>query len=265
MDIFEYQSYKKFLRASLPVQGKRRGIRSRLATFLNCQTGFISQVLNGDSHFSMEHILKICKFLELASKEKDFLVLLASKGKAGNTDLKDFYKEKINEVAVERSQIKNRLQTTVVSSEDYNLYYSHWYYSAIHIITSIPAYQSVETICSRLSLQKNIVVEVLDFLVEKGFVIKGKSKFKVGKQRIHLSHKSNLISKHHTNWRIEALKSLEMNDETQLHYSSVISLSKTDYRKVKNIIIKSIENIDQVLIPSNEEELCSLNIDFFTI
>ena len=264
MDIYNYKNYKNYLKKILSTTGKSRGRRLQLAKFLNCQSGFISQVLNGSTHFSLEHSIKISDYLAHTKDEKHFFMLLIQKEKSGTVNLKNYYKHQLDEISRSRKVIKNRIEVqTTLSKEHHNEYYSHWYYAAIHVLVSIPQFQTVDSICERLSINRALALKCLSFLERTQLIKKEGEKFKIGSQRIHLNNDSNLVSQHHTNWRLEAIKSLELNDPKKLHYSSILTMSRKDAIVIQEELLKSLAKIETIFAPSKEEDIFSLNIDFY--
>ncbi|OFZ23352.1 MAG: hypothetical protein A2202_02540 [Bdellovibrionales bacterium RIFOXYA1_FULL_36_14] len=266
MIVFDFKNYKNYLKKVLDTKGDARGSRSKLAKVLGCQTGFISQVLNGNTHFSLEHCAGISKYIGHDEEEKHFFMLLCQLDKAGSVELREYYLAQIHKILNERKEIKNRIKVINDLNEvDFITYYSQWYFAAIHVLVSIHAFQTKESISKRLNLNIETTNLVLKFLVEKGLIIEDSGKFSVGQSRIHLDRKSPLISKHHTNWKIEAIKSLEKNNHSDLHYSSVVALSKKDAEKIKEVMLKSLVDIEDILRPSPEEEIYSISMDYFTL
>ena len=266
MAVYEYISYKTYMKKLLSTSGKDRGARSKLAKFLNCQTGYISQVLRGNTDFSLEHAVKINEFLEHDEEEKHFFMLLVHYERAGSADLKKYYKKQIDLILRERSEIKSRInEDSALSKEDHAEYYSQWYYAAVHVIVSINKYQTKAKIKERLKLDQSSLNKVLSFLQKKQLIFEEKGVYKIGARRIHLSKDSPMIPKHHTNWRIESLKALERGEVNNLHYSSVITLSKSDAEKIKEVLLSSIERIEPILTLSPEEDIYSMNLDFFKL
>ena len=97
--IYSYTSYKKFIKnkiRALPAKG--RGETQRIADFIRVNPSFISQVLNGDKHFSSEQLFGISHYFSLTSTEKDFLLTLLSYERAGTVDLSEYYKGKLEEL-----------------------------------------------------------------------------------------------------------------------------------------------------------------------
>ncbi len=250
----------------LTTSGESRGSRSKLAKFLNCQTGYIYQVLRGNTHFSLEHAVKINTFFEHDEEEKHFFMLLVQFERSGNQELSSYYLNQINEIHKKRSEITSRIaKSSELTLEDQMEYYSHWYYSAIHVIVSIADFQSVSQISERLNLDILTVKKSINFLVQKKLIIEKDGNYIIGPARIHLSSDSPMISKHHTNWKINALKSLDKINNENMHYSSVVTLSNEDFLKIKEILLKSIENIEPILRESKEEDIFSMSLDFYRV
>jgi hypothetical protein len=111
--------------------------------------------------------------------------------------------------------------------------------------------------------------EILDFLISVNLVKRSPELgLAVGEARLFLGADSPLISKHHINWRLQAIQSLE--NETsgvtdELHYSSTWSISNGDLTLVKSEIVKFLERLRQTLKASENEEAICLNLDFFKL
>src|SRR5580698_6182945 len=90
--VLEFDDYKSFIKE---IEGARselqRGFRTRLAEAAQCQSAFVSQVLNTGAHFSLEQGLRVAKFLNLDKEESQFFILLLEKNRAGTKDLEDFF------------------------------------------------------------------------------------------------------------------------------------------------------------------------------
>ena len=78
-------------------------------------------------------------------------------------------------------------------------------------------------------------------------------------------HSGAYILKHHTNWRVKALESLENETLEDLHYSGVVSLSESDVIRIKNLLLDQLKENLKIIASSKEERLFVLNIDFFNL
>jgi uncharacterized protein (TIGR02147 family) len=267
--IFDHRDYKKYLNSALSTEGANRGSRSRLAAKLRCQTAFISHVLNGNSHFSLEHAVVISQFLDHTPEESRYFILLVSLGRAGTKALEEHFEAQIAEIQRKRTQIKERISTDrSLSAEAQMRYYSAWYYSAIHVATSIPKCQTRDALAVALGLAPALVTECLEFLIEHSLVIIEKGRYVIGPVRMHLGADSPLITKQHTNWRLQSLQSLERPisaTAADLHYSGVVTLSHQDAKRVRDILLKAVDETEQVFRPSPEEAVYAVGMDWFHV
>jgi uncharacterized protein (TIGR02147 family) len=264
--VFEFLDYKEYLKQALATSGKQRGLRSRLAHQLNCQTGFISQVLNGHVHFTAEHLIQINDFLGHTEEEGRYFMILFHYNRAGNEKLREFYLAQIQEIREKRQIIRNRIAVkNTISSEHQMIYYSSWLYAAIHILLSLPEYQNRMAVASYFKLPLLDASEKIDFLLKSGLIIEQDGILQISNTRIHLSKESPMLSRHHTNWRLRAAQSLDSVDKEALHYSSVICLSKKDAQRIKFIMLEALEKSEGILQESNVEAVYAVCMDLFSI
>lgn len=265
--VYDYKNYKTYLNEKIEAMPSRgRGVRLKMAKALNCQTAYISQVLNKYTHFSLEQGVKINQFFEHNKEESRFFLLMLQLERAGTLDLKKFIEEQMDEILLKRADIKKRVNITNTLAENYqHIYYSVWYYAAIHILLSIPKYQTPKAISEYLRIPINKVHDVISFLIETGLAQQEGERYFIGQTRIHLDKNSIQIRRHHTNWRNQAMVSIDKNDEEDLHYSSVISMGKKDVQLLKEKLMRAIEECRAIIKDSPEEQLEVLTIDLFKI
>jgi hypothetical protein len=91
-------------------------------------------------------------------------------------------------------------------------------------------------------------------------------KFKTGRVSLHLANDSNLVKQHHTNWRLRAIESMNHEEKNDLHYSSAVSVAFDDVPKVREIMLKTIEQIRAVVKKSSPEDcIYSYSMDLFEL
>lgn len=262
--IFDFKDYRAFLKEALPVEGPLRGARNKLAEALNCQKGFISQVLSGLSHFSLEHGMKISRFLSLGENEEEYFLLLLHKSRAGSKDLEKFYEKRLTEVEERRKQIKERVRaSSTLTTEEQMIYYSSWHYVAVHMCLMVPELRTRSKIGAFLGLNLHLVSKALEFLIQVGLTQEDGENLTAGPSRIHLPGNSPLISKHHSNWRIRAIESLDFQAENDLHYSLVMSISDEAATKIRDILLNTIQNVEPVLKSAEDKNIYALTLDLF--
>ena len=265
--VFEFTSYKEYLLhwiAARPHQG--RGERSRIAETLQCQLAYVSQVLGGSAQFSFEQAEALNLLLDHHDDEAEFFLQLVHLERAGTPALQKRTKKKIKEILNHRLILRNRLKfEKTLDREDQMIYYSAWYYAAIHLALAIPTLQTRDALVRAFNLPISKIAQVLDFLLTRGLSKEERGRYTIGDARIHIESDSPMISKHHTNWRMQAIQSLENDDSGELHYSSVITVAEGDIQRVREALVKAIENVREVVRPSQDETLFCYTLDLFRI
>ncbi|OQW50415.1 MAG: hypothetical protein A4S09_01080 [Proteobacteria bacterium SG_bin7] len=239
-----------------------------MAHHISTPVSHISQVLNGKSQLSLEQAESINDFLGHTSDESQFFLLLVQIGRAGTRALKNRLSQQAEQILEKRLVLKDRLGVTQpLSKENQAIFYSSWLYGAIHVMLTIPQFQSKESISDYLGISLKRTAEILEFLVSIELAIPLENgRFGVGTSRIHLGSDSPMISKFHTNWRMQAIRSLDKEDgKSDLHYSSVITISDEDFKKIKNLLVKYIEEIKLIVKNSPSQKLHSFCLDFFHV
>jgi len=265
-EVFSFKDYKEYLQARLSTEGEQRGLRSKLAQHLNCQTAFVSQVLNGLTHFTLENAALVNTFLKHNSEESHFFLLLVGHARSGARELRTYYEQQLAAVLEKRKLIAERIQVkTGLDEKGQMKYYSSWIYAAAHIALSIPEYQSPTALAKRLNLSPDSANDVITFLKSAGLAEQDGNKLKIGTTRIHLGKTSPMLPKHHANWRVRTLHALDQDAKDDLHYTLVASLSKDDRRKISEMILSLVGKTEPILRDSKEEQLVCLAFDFFEI
>lgn len=264
---FEFQDYKAYFLARIegaPNQG--RGLRSRLAEAIGCQVAYVSHVLAGDKHFSIEQAEASARFLELREDETEYLILQVELARAGTQSLKKYLSRQMQKCLGQYQEIAQRIQISdTISVVDQATYYSNWHYQAIRTLVTIPEFRITQTIAERLGLEVERTNEVLSFLLSKGLIRESPGGYLATEKQIHLQRSSPLINKLHANWRVRTLTALERNRLEDFHYSGVVTLSQADMRRVREVLVTALQNSIAIIKPSNEEKLCVLGMDFFEL
>lgn len=265
--VYDFDDFRKFIARSF--KGRERkgyGQSTKLAQQLGVHTTFVSQVLKGRKSFSEEQALEVGKFLNLTALDLNYFLLLVQLDKAGTKNLKNHLVAQLAELKKTSEQIVNRVQReTKLSEEMRATFYSDWVYSAVRLSTLIPGNTDIESISKRLSLSNEKTKYVIDFLLRAGLLRQEKGALSIGPLSTHLEATSPWIKAHHSNWRQQALNSVSQSEDSSLHYSSPMTLSKKDAQRIREFLIESIKQVDGIIKPSPSEDLMCLNIDWFKV
>lgn len=268
LSIYDYKDYKTFLNDWLKIQpNKGRGQKVLLAKALRCQTPFISHVLSGDYHFSVEQAVDCAKWLAFDEEATDFLLRLVLKARAGNRETEAFFEKQLQKKRSTQTELKKRLKiSSGLSVQDQNQYYSSWHYSALHMALLNPKLQSIAELQKYFQLSSNQINKILDFLVQTKLVeISSNGKVKHVTNQLHLERNSFQIISHHTNWRLHAIEKIKEGGTDNLHYSSVVSMAHKDYDWIKTKISLLLEEVLEKIKPSPDEKLAAISFDCFEI
>ena len=261
--VFDYQDYKRFLHDKTEV---RRGDKLRLSKFIKCNAGYISQIFSGRAHLSLEQAERASRFLGLTEEESKFFLLLVQKCRAGTKELEAIFEKQIHQTLNLRTNLAHRLEfNQAISQEHQVLYYSSWHYIGVHMALSLPSLKTKEAIGKYLGISLKRVSEIIEFLLGVGLIEQIGDKYHTGKVSIHLESGSPLIYKHHTNWRLRAIDAVDSFDSNDLHYSSVVTIAKSDVPKMRELLVNAIEEIRTLVAVSKKNALYCYNFDLFSL
>lgn len=267
--VFESNGYRDFIRICLGKDdsSKRNGAVKNLAQHLKCHSTYISQVVNEKAHFSNEQAVNFCLYFQLNEEETEFFINLVNRDRAGSAEAKAHFDKMIKRQLEERSNLKKRWHTTNTLELEPGLqYYETWIPQAIHILSQIDQYQTIDAISSALKVDRTKTVDILKMLDTIGLIEFQNGKVKTIVDSIHLEKKSPLHAKFLANWRLKAIEDLSYGrDQSGINYSSVVSLSEEAQLKIKSIILRHLEETRDLIIKSKSEKLCVYNLDFYSL
>lgn len=260
--IYHFIHYRAYLREVLAERGRKK----RLAQFIPCQTTFLSNVLAETANLSLEHAMRTCEFLGLNEKESHYFVLLVQHAKAGSQELENYFLKQVGAIQKEQEKITYRISThETIPIEDQAKLYNSWLYVAVHILCAVHELQTRKSLREYLRLEASEIDPVIDFLIQHRVLVESHGRLKQGSTRIHLPKESPFLMKHHMNWRVKAIQSLDSEKPEDLHYSLVISLSKKDVVKMKEIVLEAVQKTDRLLKETGDEVVYSLCMDWFKV
>ncbi len=264
--VFEYDDYKEYLRSKVGGPHQKKGVKSAIARALGCQPTYVTHILNAHANLSLEQAEALNTFFAHTKEEGQLFLLMVLRDRAGTHTLKAHFQEQINQIHTSRLVLTKRLgQRNTLTEQQRNTFYSVWYFLAAQIGLTIPEWRTHEVLATKLGLSPARAAEILQFLCEVGLVQKSGIQFLPTETQIRLGKDSHHILKHHTNWRVKALESLEREDLHDLHYSGAVSLSEKDVLRIKNLLLEQLKENLKIIGESKEEKLYGLNIDFYNL
>lgn len=265
MNIFKYANYKLYVNEkikSLPKRG--HGEYRRIAQFVGLHTTSISQIFKGTKDLSLEQAAKLSQYLGLSELESDYFLNLIEFEKAGSMELKILIESRIRKIQNHALDLVNKIpKDKVLSDSERSKFYSLWYYSAIRLLVDIPEYQNRELIANRLGLPLKTVNDAIDFLLSLGLLENETGKLKSGLKRTFIESSSNLVARHHTNWRLKTIERLDTLEYLKdFVFTAPMTISIADGVKIREILSQAVEEIMKINTASKSEEFYILNMDW---
>lgn len=267
MNIFELSNYKAIIQSILTEKRKlQKGISRQLAEYLNVHPSMISQALTGNKDFSEEQMILITEFLGLPQLESQYLLILLQQERAGSVKLKKYYDERRIEVQKKALSISERVvKNKTLSDKEKAIFYSHWLYPTVHLLSTLDKKPRFEEICKKLDISAVRAREILDFLIEIHMVVEKDGVFFSGPVATHLEKSSPFLPKHHTNWRLKAIQYSDEISDQELMYTASISINKKDFEKIREEFLQSIQKMVKIVNASPAEDIAQINLDLFWI
>lgn len=265
MKIFEFDDYREFVTKSvrsLPKSG--RGEFLRIAKQIGVHTSTLSQVLSGIKHFTLDQACLLAEYFGMNDLETQYLLLLVEIDRAGTEKLRLTLKKQMDRLKQESEDLSSVIPGKRALSEiEKAVFYSNWYYPGIWALTSIPGYQSPDAISKYFRLPKLLVNQVISFLVSTGLCIEEEGRLKPGTTYVHLEADSPFISRHHSMWRQKGIERHPNLSESEIRYSSPMSISEDDAKRIRQLIVDWIEQANKIRDASPCEALYCFNVDWF--
>lgn len=262
--VFAFSNYLNFFNSWIKASDEQWGLLTKVAKAIGCQRPYLSKVLAGGAHLTSAQGYGLAKFCGLNNDETEYFLGLLEIERASTAEYREYWKRKNQELKRRHENLSSKVKRDLTELHEKSmLYYSSWYWTAIHMLTSIPEFQTEAAMSERLQLSTMQVRQVLQTLLEWGYVEKSGNRWKYLSSEQHVPKNSPLVLFHHQNWRNRAMNDAQMPGEDSVHFTVVQSLSRGDYEKVKQIVIDAIQSIIDTAGPSKEEEMMSFTCDLF--
>ncbi|OQW55059.1 MAG: hypothetical protein A4S09_17160 [Proteobacteria bacterium SG_bin7] len=267
LDIFSFQGYRSYLKAWIEeARASQTSNLTRLSEAIGVNPSFLAHVLSGLKNLSFEQAALISKILTHTNLEREYFFALIQIERAGTQLLKSYWESKKNAILDERLRVKSRVGSHIeLTAEDRAIFYSSWIYVAVFVTTAIDDGQTLDQIAGRFNLNRTRVEEILNFLERTGVCVRENTIYRMGQNSIYISNDSPLVVKHHSNWRMKAIQKMDIRQKKELFYTSPMSISEADFEKIRELILKNIEESQKIAHASPAEDVFCLNIDFFKL
>ena len=264
MTLFAITDYRTFIREKINENQKIRGYQARLSKAAGVHGSYISRVLNSHVHLTSDQAANLAEFWRLDAEETDYFLDLVLLERSTSSALKARIGQRLSAIRRSRENLAKRFSGAhALNSENRGVYYSAWYFSAIHMLLTIPEFRTAQKISARLLLHPELVQQVLETLGKMGLAESSNSQWRTLQTDVHIAEQKMWARIHHSHWRQKSALKIQEVDPAAVHYSGVHTMSKADALKLKHEVLRFLEQSRKMIAPSPEERLVFLCCDFY--
>ena len=82
---------------------------------------------------------------------------------------------------------------------------------------------------------------------------------------LHIGKDSPLFYHQQVSWRQRTIEAVYRNEPEEIHFASCFTISTMDVKKLRTMLVETIQSTTEVIKPSREEKLYSICLDFFEV
>lgn len=268
MNVFEAKTYRDYVKACLKRdrESGKAGSVKRLARQLKVHSTYISQVVKGKSDFSLDQAHSFCSYEQLSLDLTEFFLDLVCRDRSGTKEAKAHYGERVERRLRELADMKKRWDTKGITEDQELKYYHSWIPQVVHLYCQLPGSHSIESIASAIGVQADAISTVVTDLEAIGFVERTSTGIVSLRDSVHLGRGSRFTTQNTINWRLKAISDITSSGQLPgIHYSSVVSMSKKAAFEIDKLILKHLDEMRNIVVPSTSEELYSYCLDFYPL
>jgi len=270
MSILDCERYRAVLEQKIQDHEHVRGYKSILARNAGIHQSYLSQVLSGAAELTLDQAAKLASFWSLNEQESEYFILLVSRDKSTSSELTELLNRRISAVRGRREKTgrgdQESVKINLLTQEKSIRYYSRWYYPAIHILLTIPGFQTPRAISERMDLPLPDVETALAELAGLGLIQKQKGRWSVVGEHTATPSRGVMSPVQQMNWLQRAIFDVQNEGADSTHLNMIASLNRRDLQKVRAIMVEAFERVRHVVSESkNEDEMIALTISVFRV
>lgn len=267
LKIYSATSYLEVLKEKIHENSGIRGYQARLAEAAGVHGSYISRVVANRVHLTPDQAANLAQFWGLDDEETDFFLDLVLLERSASKPLRARISRRIAEVRARHERIESRFpEARKLETSDAGPYYSAWYFSAIHMMLTIPRYRQPRAIAERLRLPESLVESALHALAELGLAARSRTQWQPVAKDLHIPERRMWARIQHEHWRQKSALKIQEADPDAVHYSGVQTLSLADARRLRSLVLQFLEDSRRLVERSpTEEEICFLGCDFYVL
>ncbi len=267
MDIFDSSDCATFMSYALKGERDRvkRGELSKLAEHMACHVSYLSQVLKGERHCSLEQGLRFCQWKNLSEIQTQFFMAQLSYERAGTQSLKLYYKNAKDEIKRKATRIKEQVETKMLDGD--SIFFSSLRLQLIHAMTQLEKVNTLQEFSNFSGWDEGQISESLQTLKSLGLVKEAKpGSWQATHNFLHIDRSQTGYSQFHQNWRNYSLTQFLLNSSREtgsdFNMSSLVITDPEVASFISRALTTLIKDISPAVRDSQSQQVYYLGIDF---
>lgn len=269
MNLYEAKTYREYIKACIARDrdAGKTGAVKRLARVLKVHSTYVSQVIKGKSDFSVDQALGFCLHEKMSPDQTEYFLDLVCRDRAGTKETRTHYQARIDRRLSELADMKKRWQISEsLTADQEQKYYHSWLPQVVHLFCQLPGRHTIASIAEKIGVHEGAVLPVVEDLESIGFIERTSEGIKSIRDSVHLGRGSRFTSRNTVNWRLKVISDITSTGQLPgIHYSSVVSMSRKAAEEIDKLILKHLDEMRDVIVPSPSEALYSYCLDFYPL
>jgi hypothetical protein len=263
--VFDFKSYKEFLNILLHGPNSVRGLQTRLAKHLNCQSAYLYQVIKGKAELTEDQAYGVTTFFEMTSLERRYFLCQVSSSKAHTPELKKYLQDQALQLKAEQTDlaISADAKSAKIENAALDYYFSQSLPSLLHILTSSSQFQTEEALSRRLKIPRSLTIHHLQKLSDFGFIEKRNDRWIFKSASLHFPESSSHSLSQHLIRRSQVMNSLLHREKEDSHFCSLFTLDQESYLKLKKVFSDFVSKSQKLIHSGGTDEAYVLVADLF--
>ena len=271
MDLFAYDSYRKFLKEI--IEARRESVpgfsAAALAETAGVQRSYLSNALHGRAELNADQLFAMGEALNLLGDEIEYLLLLLEIERCSLPRRKEKLLRERDELRGRKLKSERYLEREAIPINDQALvdFFSSPYCSLVHTFMTIPTYRrDPAKIAARLRIPEGEVKAALAILEKCDLIRATKKGYEVNTESRHLSQSHRLSRVYASSFRQKAIEYQQRLDNPEDYFfTTSFSADEETRTLLKAKFLELIKWLAPKVEAAPSEEVFHMNFDLFKI
>lgn len=269
INIFEYLNYRHWIADKIRETKELRPgwTLSKIAEKISVQAPYLSNVIKEKSHLNADQVYRLAEVFNLNNYEQSYFLLLLEWDRSQLQTRKQSLKDQIDSIRKKELQTENYIKSPKIQkmTPELSEFFLNPQLQVIYFLTGIDKYcNDSEKMAKTLKVDTPKVNELLDKLLELGFINKESGRITRSKKSYHLPKDSPLREPHQKLMTYAGIQHKQLlPDHLKYQFSVLFTSDPETHEKIRQEFLNFISKMEEWVKESPAEEVYQLHIDLF--